>query len=234
MPSLHRLRAKPKLVDRLAWLEGLAVSKDVVHLGFLDVGRVDDKTAAGIWLHQRIARVARRVIGIDLDPKGVAAAREAGYEAYSCDLEDREAVTALNLAPAGLVIAGELIEHLDSPGRFFEAVKPLVAEGGELVLTTPNAVSVTSFLVALSRREWVNPDHVGMYSWRTLAALLERHDWEMTDVLFYYRGKRMGPEAKTHRVLALGFNAYERALRPFLRVAPTLADGLIVVAKRTG
>jgi SAM-dependent methyltransferase len=216
------------------WLESLVAAKQITHLGFLDVDRVEDKTASRTWLHERLARRAKGIVGIDLDPAGVEVARELGYEAYACDLEDLQAVASLRLTPAELVVAGELIEHLGCPGRFLEAVKPLVAQGGRLVLTTPNATSLTNVLVALSRREWSSPYHVAMYSWRTIATLFERHDWRLQELLFYYRGKRTGPEAASRPGLATAFNAYERALRPVLRWFPTVADGLIVVAGRTG
>jgi SAM-dependent methyltransferase len=230
MPSLHKLRTKPPLVDRVSWLEGLVVSKRVIHLGFLDVERLDDKRASGTWLHERLSRHASQAIGIDLDAAGVEAAREAGYEAYACNLEDEAAVRSLRLEPGELIVAGELIEHLDCPGRFLEAVRVLLAPGGRLVLTTPNATSLTNVLVALSRQEWSSPHHVAIYSWRTIATLLERHAWHLHDLLFYYRGKRAGPEAVSRPRLAAAFNSYERALRPALRVFPTVADGLIVVA----
>jgi SAM-dependent methyltransferase len=202
----------------------------VIHLGFIDVERVQDKSASGTWLHERLAHRARQIVGVDVDAAGVDAARAAGYEAHRCNLEDAAAVEDLHLAPADLVVAGELIEHIDCPGRFLEAVKPLVAPAGQLVLTTPNATSLTNVLVALSRREWTSPHHVTMYSWRTIATLLTRHNWRMHDLLFYYRGKRTGPEAISRPRLATAFNSYERAVRPFLRLFPTVADGLIVTA----
>jgi hypothetical protein len=232
MPSLHRLRSRPSLVDRVSWLERQVASRRVIHLGFVDVERVDDKTASGDWLHERLSQRARHIVGIDLDSDGVAAAQRAGYEAYSCDLQDRTSVEALQLPPAELIVAGELIEHLDCPGRFLEAVALLLAPAGRLIMTTPNATALTSVLVALGLREWTSPHHVVMYSWRTLATLLERHGWQMRELLFYYRGRRAGPEAISRPRLAAAFNSYERTLRPILRLVPTIADGLIVVAER--
>jgi hypothetical protein len=91
---------------------------------------------------------------------------------------------------------------------------------------------MTNVVVALSRREWTSASHVAMYSWRTFATLLDRHDWRLQEVIFYYRGRRAGPEARLRPVLAAAFNAYERAVRPLLRFCPTIADGLIVVAER--
>jgi SAM-dependent methyltransferase len=232
MPSLHRLRSRPSLVDRVGWLEQQVAGQRVIHLGFVDVERSTDKTASGQWLHERLSERASQIVGVDLDAEGVASAREAGYEAYCCDLQDATAIKSLGLPPAQLVVAGELIEHLDCPGRFLDAVVPLLEPGGRLIMTTPNATALTNVLVGLGLREWSSPHHVAMYSWRTLATLLERHAWRLQDVLFYYRGKRSGPEAAARPGLAGVFNTYERAIRPVLRVFPTVADGLIVVAGR--
>lgn len=234
LPSLHRLRSRPALVDRVSWLEHEVTRRRVIHLGFVDVERLDDKTASGAWLHERLSRRASHIVGIDLDPAGVATAQKSGFEAYSCDLQDRAAVESLQLEPVELVVAGELIEHLDCPGRFLDAIHPLLAPDGKLILTTPNAAALTNVLVALGMREWSSPHHVAMYSWRTIATLLDRHGWRLSDLLFYYRGKRTGPEAAARRGLAAAFNSYERAIRPLLRVFPTVADGLIVVAEQAG
>jgi SAM-dependent methyltransferase len=218
----------------VGWLERQVASRSVIHLGFLDVERVDDKSASGEWLHERLSRHARYIVGVDLDADGVASAKSAGYEAYSCDLQDSEAVRSLQLPEAELVVAGELIEHLDCPGRFLDAVQPLVAPGGQLILTTPNATALTNVLVALGLREWSSPHHVAMYSWRTIATLLERHGWQVHELLFYYRGRRDGLEARSRPGLAAAFYSYERTVRPILRRVPTIADGLIVTAGRVG
>jgi hypothetical protein len=231
LPSVHRLRKRPPLVDRVRWLERQASSRKVIHLGFLDADRVDDKLESGAWLHERLSRQASHLVGVDVDAAGVEAVRRSGYEAYVCDLEDAAATQSLGLEPAELIVAGELIEHLESPGRFLDAVRPLVGPEGRLILTTPNATALTNVLVGLSRREWSSPHHVAYYSWRTLATLLERHGWSMEDVLFYYRGTRSGPEAASRPFLAAAFNAYERAIRPVLRAVPTVSDGLIVVSR---
>jgi|SRR5581483_6613472 len=232
MPSLHRLRKRPPLVDRVPWLEASARDASVAHLGFVDAARGEDKRESGTWLHERLARSAARLIGIDDDSDGVERARRAGFEAYRCDLQDVDAVSALGLRPAELAIAGELIEHLDCPGRFLDAVRSLVVDGGRLILTTPNATSLTNLVVAVSRREWSSPHHVGMYSWRTLSSLLGRHGWEAQEILFYYRGRRVGAEAAARPGLAAAFNSYERVTRPVLRRLPAIADGLIVVARK--
>src|SRR5262249_38340639 len=158
----------------------------VIDLGFVDDGQMDSKRSRGSWLHAALAVEARELAGVDADAAGVERAHALGYEAHAADVQRGAEIVDLALEPADVVVAGELVEHLDRPGDFLEAVKTLVAADGVLVLTTPNAHSLTNVLGALAGRELVNPDHVAWLSWRTLTTLLARHGWAV-DSLAYYR-----------------------------------------------
>jgi SAM-dependent methyltransferase len=223
---VHRV-PRARLVDRLDELRRLTRGRRVIDLGFVDEGQMDAKRSHGSWLHEALASQARELVGIDADADGVEHARSHGFEAYAADVESREEVADLALEPADVVVAGELVEHLDRPGDFLEAVKPLVGKGGVLVLTTPNAHSLTNVLGALAGRELVNPDHVAWLSWRTLATLLSRHGWTI-ESLAYYRFPRVEGGALPPRLV---FNGYQAIARPLFRWRPNLADGILVVAR---
>ena len=225
-PSVHRV-PRARLVDRLDELRRLTRGRRVIDLGFVDEGQMESKGSRGSWLHAVLAAEARELVGVDADADGVERARAHGYEAYAADVESRVAIDDLALEPGDVVVAGELVEHLDRPGDFLEAVKPLVTPDGVLVLTTPNAHSLTNVLGALAGRELVNPDHVAWLSWRTLATLLGRHGWTI-DSLAYYRFPRVGGGAVAPRVV---FNGYQALARPLFRWRPNLADGILVVAR---
>ena len=227
-PSVHRVPRAP-LVDRLEALRALVRGKRVVDLGFVDEGQMRAKRGRGTWLHEVVAQEASAVTGVDADEAGVAHARELGFDARSADVEDAGSLSSLGLEPADVVLAGELIEHLDRPGAFLEAVKTIVAPGGALVLTTPNAHALTNVLGALAGRELVNPDHVGWFSWRTLETLLSRHGWRI-DALSYYRFPHVESGAPVARA---AFNAYQAVAKPLFSLRPNLADGILVVARRT-
>jgi 2-polyprenyl-3-methyl-5-hydroxy-6-metoxy-1,4-benzoquinol methylase len=226
-PSVHRV-PRARLVDRLTALRELVRGRRVVDLGFVDEGQMGAKRGRGIWLHEVLAAAAEAVVGIDADAAGVARARELGFDAHTADVENRESVAALGLEPAEVVVAGELIEHLDRPGDFLEAVKELLAADGRLVLTTPNAHALTNLLGGLAGRELVNPDHVSWLSWRTLETVLSRHDWRI-ESLSYYRFPRVESGAPLARLL---FNGYQLLARPLFAIRPNLADGILVVATR--
>lgn len=225
-PSVHRV-PRARLVDRIEEVRSLVRGRRVIDLGFVDEGQMSPKSAGGTWLHDVVRSEAGECVGIDADSNGVAHARELGFDAHTGDVEDAEALAALGLEPAEVVLAGELIEHLDHPGRFLEAVKRLTAPRAALVLTTPNAHALTNTLGALAGRELVNPDHVAWFSWRTLETLLTRHGWRL-DELAYYRFPRVESGPRATRLL---FNAYQTAALPLFRLRPNLADGILVVAR---
>jgi SAM-dependent methyltransferase len=230
----HRL-PRTRVVDRMDYLRKITHRRRVIDLGFVDEGRMTARRGQGAWLHEELSRTATDLIGIDIDESGVAVARDLGFKAHVGDCQDPEDIAALALEPADVVVAGELIEHLDHPGAFLEAVKCLVAPAGVLVLTTPNAARLTNFLASLTNREVVNPTHVAWYSWLTLKTLLEQHGWRLDDFAFYAIPRvPPGPtESSTDRAKLKLVNGVRSLMRPLFAFRPTLADGMIAVARRT-
>lgn len=232
--SVHRL-PRARLADRIEFVLERARGRRVVHLGFVDETRMDERIAQGSWLHAQLARVAEELVGIDASRQGVEAAAGDGYDVYAADLERPEEVAALGLEPADIVLAGELVEHLSNPGAMLDAVRPLVRDEGSLIVTTPNAHALTNVLAGLAGRELVNSDHVGWQSWWTGQTLLGRHGFRVSEVA-YYPFPRLESNAghpPAHRARARLFNAYLTVVRPVYRLRPSLADGLILVARRT-
>lgn len=229
--SIHRVPSAA-LVDRSAYVVDLARGRRVIDVGFVDVGRMRAKREEGTWLHQRLHAVALELVGIDSNGEGVSLARSMGFEAYEADCQSAASLAALALRPAEVVVAGEILEHLDLPGAFLEALKVLIEPQGLLVLTTPNGISLTNFLGGLLGRELVNPDHVCWQSWHTAASLLGRHGWLVQQVA-YYELEAMAPAAEdsfSHRMLTGVFRAYQEIAHPLFRVRPCLADGIILLA----
>jgi polysaccharide deacetylase family protein (PEP-CTERM system associated) len=222
---VHRL-PKAAAVDRITHLTGLARGRRVIHVGFVDTGCRSLQDGAGSWLHGHLAGVAADLTGIDVDEAGVADAVAAGLRAHVADCRDPAALRALDLAPAELVIAGEVIEHVDDPGAFLAGLHSLVAPGGRLVVTTPNAYGLLNVFASAARREVNHPDHVVMFTWRTLTNLAARHGWQVEDTCVYVpsvkEGGASGPAAWAGRVAVGSERALVRAGHRFA------ADGLIV------
>lgn len=224
---------KVALVDRIAFLRDLAAGARVIHVGFADAGYREFHQQEEQWLHEHLAATTRSLVGIDLDPEGVEAARAQGYEAHVADCCEPTQIRALGIAPADLVLAGEIIEHLDNPGGFLDAMHELCAPDGRLVITTPNAYGWVNPAAALTGHEVNHPDHIAMYTWRTLTEMLRRHGWEVvTGATFVPAVKPQEGGGVRLRLMAVAARlllAVERLVAGHL--APFVADGLIVVAR---
>jgi SAM-dependent methyltransferase len=233
LDMVHRL-PPASLVDRFAYLCDLAKGRRVVHVGFVDAGCQLLNEQSGAWLHEHLAGVAAELIGLDLDVAGVEDARRRGYAAHAVDCRDVEAVRALGLPPADLVVAGEVIEHLDDPGSFLDGLHALVAPGGLLVVTTPNAAGLVNAAALLGNYEVNHPDHVVLFTCRTLDAMLGRHGWHPVEHAVYLQQVKTGASDARSRLLTTGARAVLGLERLLARLGrPYAADGLIVTARAT-
>lgn len=228
----HRL-PPAKIVDRVEYLENAVRGRRTTHVGFVDSGCWAYHSQFDKWLHANLDAASSHLVGLDLDTLGVEEAIRRGYEAYAVDCTDDRAVAALGLPPAEVIVAGEIIEHLDNSGAFLDGLHSLTTPGGTLVVTTPNSSGLMNAVSAAFAGYEVNhPDHVTLYSCFTLTNLLERHGWTVQEVATYV------PEVKESdalngkmKVLATGARAvlgFERLLGRLGR--PYAADGLIVRA----
>ena len=214
-------RGRP--VDRLEALVDAARGKHVVHVGFVDE-LLERKREEGVWLHERLAEVAASLVGLDSSEEGVARARSLGHEAHVVDAQSAAAVAALAVRPADVVVAGEILEHLDAPGPFLRAMRELAATDGLLLVTTPNAYRLLNYLAPLTGSELVHPDHTAWHSPRTLRTLLERSGWRVERLAYYRTPSRRGTPAT---------NLLRGATAALSRLRPYWSDGLIAWARRS-
>jgi SAM-dependent methyltransferase len=209
--------------DRAAWLERLCAGPgldQVAHLGCADSPYTAELLASGRLLHTRLVRVAR-VTGFDVDPDGLELLRRA-LPAERFVLADVTAgVPEEERGRYDLVIAGEVLEHVPDADSFLRGCAPLLAPGGRLCVTVPNACSPKIGVRALFGRESVHPDHRVYYGPRTLARTLEGADYEPLELVTAF-----APVAgRAGRII----------VNPLLRAAHRVSqgpvgDGLIAVA----
>jgi hypothetical protein len=74
-----------------------------------------------------------------------------------------------------VIMAGEILEHLESPIEFLKDCNMLIKRNGKLVLSTPNPHSLFEFILTifLSRRFFYHKEHVCLYPQRWLIRMFE-------------------------------------------------------------
>jgi SAM-dependent methyltransferase len=210
--------------DRAAWLEQLcsgAGPVEVAHLGCADSPYTSELLAAGSLLHLRLVRLAR-VTGIDVDPLGLELLQRALPDQRFLLADISAGVPEGQRGRYGLVVAGEVVEHVPDVDAFLHGCAALLAPGGRLCVTVPNACCPKIGLRALAGRESVHPDHRVYYGPRTLTRTLEGAGFELC-----WLGSCFAPVAG--RVGRLFFNPL-LSLDHRLLGGP-VGDGLIAVAR---
>lgn len=129
-----------------------------------------------------IDEVGDKVHGIDINEEGIEKLGEEGYHVEVQNAEDFYFDKQFDV-----IVAGELIEHLENQGLFLDRANEHLKEGGKLVVTTPNATSlVKSFhrlKSQLSERERVGANsHLALHNEETLRRLLQRKGFDVEKI----------------------------------------------------
>ncbi len=213
-----------QMVQRLDFIKSVSAGKSVLHLGCTNWPYTLEAIDAGTLLHKDLAQVSNDLYGFDFDQEGIDVLASKGFaNLFHADLENLPEVRVDK--QFDVIIAGEMIEHLNNPGLFLSGIKRFMNRNTRLVITTINAYSGMRFFVYGLRGqrgslEPVHPDHVAYYSYSTLKLLLQRHGFNVENFMFY----DLGDEHRPHN----------GRLRNFVndvcvKIAPQWADGVIAL-----
>ncbi|HVA01371.1 MAG TPA: methyltransferase domain-containing protein [Terriglobia bacterium] len=161
--------------------------KRVLHLGCVDAGLLEERFARGELMHQQLASVATELWGADVDKEGIAFLRAKGFDNLICaDICEEGGVRTLSSQQFDVILATEVIEHLENPGKFLKAVNRIMVPGRtEFIATVPNAFCINNFINLVRGLEVVHPDHNYWFSYRTLTTLLRKSGFSVTAVYSY-------------------------------------------------
>jgi SAM-dependent methyltransferase len=111
------------------------------------------------------------VVGLDVDRVALERAAELGIEPVVANVEEP---LPFDEASFDVVVAGELLEHLQFPGALVAEARRVLRPGGVLVGSVPNAFRVQSRLRFLrGRPPEDDPTHLHMFSPSQIHELLE-------------------------------------------------------------
>lgn len=165
-------KTTPLELDRLGYLTDSAKGKDVLHVGCSDWPVTEERIRSGDLLHLRLRKSAKRLTGIDLSDAGIQIMRSPGIE--NVELMNAEDITIGQ--QFDMILAGDVLEHLNNPGLFLAKASELLRPDGELVIAVPSALTFANVLAWLRKREQVHKDHTFYYSPKTLSTLCGRYD----------------------------------------------------------
>mgnify|MGYP001811442567 CR=1 FL=1 len=141
------------------------LSERVRSLDILDVGCIDHSAEMLLrepdrWLHAAMCKSAKSVTGLDILADEAAKLNSQGFRIIAGDA----CVSDLGRR-FDAIVAGEIIEHIDTPGTFLRNMRRHLAPGGKLYVTTPNVFFLLHMLESVFSRpenRW-NAQHVAWY-----------------------------------------------------------------------
>src|SRR3989344_7708517 len=155
--------------------------KEVLDIGCIEHD-LERKDKERIWVHDFLRQNAKHVVGIDILKKDIETLKKQGYDVYCQNAETFKLNKKFDV-----IFAGELIEHLSNPGLFLEKCKLHLKKDGFLILTTPNAFTLSRILeeiIFFTNDPKENPDHTIWYSPTVIKELLRRYDININKIYF--------------------------------------------------
>ena len=116
-----------------------------------------------------LASRARKVIGVDVEPRAVEHARRSYYRPNARYLVGDCAAIPLADASVDVVVSFETLEHVDGHDVMLSEIRRVLRPGGRLVISSPNK------LVYSDESGYANPFHVHELYYDEFLQLLERH-----------------------------------------------------------
>jgi 2-polyprenyl-3-methyl-5-hydroxy-6-metoxy-1,4-benzoquinol methylase len=194
-----------KFVERDSRIVKMVSGKTVLHLGcvgFTD-GTPEEKIAmARRSLHASLTEAACACTGVDLDGGAIRELQSLGIftNVIEGDVE-RLPELGRELGRYDVVVAGDIIEHVSNPGLMLDGIKPRMNEDGILLVSTPNAFGIASWIKYAQGRFREGEQHVLCFNPITLRQLLERHGYEVTEALSCYQSRAAGQYGASFQLL---------------------------------
>ena len=159
----------------------------------LDIGCVQhnpENYNSKYWLHKALKEVSASLIGLDLYEAGVDHLNQRGFNMVFADAQAFDLGSKFDV-----VVAGDIIEHLEDFHGFIESCKRHMHNESRLIISTPNPWYWRNTVkAALSKEVNNNPEHTCWLCPRTLRQLLGRHDLDVGEIVFgsrYLRDRLM-------------------------------------------
>jgi len=173
--QVHISKSEQSIISRIELLKEMTIKKSVIHVGCCDhIPLIKQKIEKNNWLHKHIDNASRKCLGIDTDPEGVKyLINELGYEnIIKADIA-KEDIPVISDNTWDILLLGEVLEHIDNPVEFLSDIhKRYNRSINNIIVTVPNAFSLTNQKYIKNNTEIINSDHRYWFTPYTLAKVL--------------------------------------------------------------
>lgn len=177
--KLEGARSTKLIDDRIRNFCTLAKGLNVLDVGV--VGHFAEARDNSKWLHGNLQKVAESITGVDILDQQIESLNQKGFNVKKLD------ITADTLNEKfDIIIVGDVIEHVQCPGRLVENCSKMLGTNGVLAISTPNPWYLNVLLKSIFGRQPFtdSADHVAWFDPSTMRELGERANLE----LYLYSG----------------------------------------------
>lgn len=158
--------------------------KNVLHIGC--VGFADLQTSQRVELAEKSLHYAltksANTVGVDYSREAINYFQE--HNVFNNVLHgNAEHLEELGLEQKfDVVVAGDIIEHLTNPGRMLDGIHSICRPDTLVIITTPHAFGLLSFLRFLANRFVEGQEHVFTMNSQNIQHMAERHGFEVVEL----------------------------------------------------
>lgn len=211
---------RTKVIFKDDVLESVCRNKRVLHLGASDEPFQVKRAKEGIMLHQRLQKVAKKIIGVDYSRKAINDLKKFGIDnIYFGDVVkgvfDKEIKGDFDI-----IVCGDIIEHLESPGLALQNIKRFMTKKTRMFITVPNMHCFNNYKSFFTGKEDVHPDHMYWPSYVTMSNIIKRSGLRIVCFNYSMWGRR--DEFKGFKAAVYGI---------MMKMKPYLASALFFEVK---
>jgi 2-polyprenyl-3-methyl-5-hydroxy-6-metoxy-1,4-benzoquinol methylase len=178
------------------------IKKYVEGKSVLDLGCLGETTNVKFSkLHDLIRENSKSCLGVDFHEKRIENLQKKGFNIVCDDVMSLDKVKIMG-EKFDVIVAGELIEHLENPHLFIDNLKPLLSKNGLIILITPNIYSlrfiIRHILFGQETPYWENREdeikfgHIIGFSKMLLTTFLLRHNLKIVSFRYIIKDEYYG------------------------------------------
>ena len=163
--------------------------KNILHIGACDWPYTEKKFKEGLLLYDKIDKICKKQLGIDLDKKSIDYLNKLDFKRSNVKFYDMNTAYKLNFK-AEVIIFGETIEHIMNLETALRSLKKIMNKNTKLIISTPNSENLFRVWSSLKGYEIQHPDHNLIFSYKTLKQLLEKNQLKVVDIKFTFANSK--------------------------------------------